>query len=495
MDLELDESSLKVIKKLFEWSDSDGDGFISREDLNVSIGIDSEKEVNEIFSAIKKSGGGNPNDLFISYEEFCKGVMDFPFLIEQFKNEFVFKPLEIEIAEQDESSYGTSDMQRESQRDTQMEFVTLGLRNIISIYTRLLKIEISVDSSAGIEDLLEYLRITLEKVMNKYKKDGDIQTYLINGSIDLYLLVRDLTTYHQDLSTQYKDEIDQQKLTITDIQEKYDKLVQENEKLLEQLEFIEHKAIKTTKAHTEILEEKQNLQQKLEKAKDKEKNFQEQFEYIESIISSKEKAIAQLEKDLRQLNSYKVIQEMRGASGRTAEDMKIRRLTRNSYRQSVPVKDLLSPRRLQIPCSPRFDFKFQFISSQLKIKDEKFKTTQSQLNELEYKLEKSLKEIDKLKEENNKLHDKIHEIQFEFNNKYIESRESSILPIVLPSLYDEIMLAKERTTDNLTLHTRSGVLIEVKDKQTQYIVNVKGKSTQTILPGFKESSHSCFSCF
>lgn len=492
MDLELDENALKVLKNVFEWSDIDGDGRISREDLKLSGGLQTIQEAEVIFKAIKTSAGSNPKDMYITYEEFSKGIMDFPFLLEQFKNEFIPKPLEIEINEEDEYFLETS----ANQRDSQMNFIISGLRDAVVFYSKAYNTQGPQYISSNREDLLEALRQSLEKLRSKHKHKEDPMLLSINAGVEMYLIVRDLTRFHEEVVSELKNELQEKDTMIHELNIKCDDLSDENVHLMYELSNIETKAIKTTAAHSEVLQEKQSLQQKLEKAESNEKTFQEQFSHIQNVIKVKERAISQLEKELRQLNSFKTIQEMTGTTGRTTEDMKTRRLRLSNLRQSTPVKELPSP-RVNFPSprgalmSPRNDFKYQFVSNKLKKKDEIQKMHEDQLTELNILVEMYIKENDKVKEENRKLLERMA------NQKIIESvhrRLSSRESFPIPSLYDEI--AQSRDGSSIEYFTPIALPIEKHglyiDKSTQAIPSMQNLATQTKETSFKrDMSRGC----
>ncbi len=48
-------------------------------------GLEKEEEVEALFLAFKESAGDFSNPDSVSFEEFCRGIIDFPFLLEQFK--------------------------------------------------------------------------------------------------------------------------------------------------------------------------------------------------------------------------------------------------------------------------------------------------------------------------------------------------------------------------------------------------------------------------
>jgi hypothetical protein len=83
--MEFSESELNVLRNAFIASDLDGDGVISKSDLRMTSGLGSEEEVDALMYAMKDAAGNINTDECVSFEEFILGVVDFPFLLEQFK--------------------------------------------------------------------------------------------------------------------------------------------------------------------------------------------------------------------------------------------------------------------------------------------------------------------------------------------------------------------------------------------------------------------------
>ena len=413
--------------------------------------------------------------------------MDFPFLLEQFRNEFNPSKLEILIPEDEEyEEYEYKTVNYEVQRDSQMVFVVSGLQNAILVYSKIFESEMPSNQSNNIEDLLESLRSLLEKIRRKYKSEGDAINVLINGGIELYLLVRDISRFHEEKFSDLQAEIYEFSVTTQNLQEKCEKLADENETLLYHLASIENKAMKTTEAHTEILEKKKNLEIELEKAEDKYKD-------IQSFIKNKEQAILKLEKEIRQLNSFKAIQEMRDT--RDDDYARIKSLRgKKKIRKSVPNSyNFVSPKLSAFFGSPKNDFRLEFEFNQLKVKNELAKKKENELNEFSENYETYMKELDNLKDENLKLNQKLRENYFNINFKLRESRES----LIFPSLFDEMQQILERNTSEANLKGDVSPFnhnVTHSHKETQIVLMTEEKITQTKPINIK-TRNSCLSCF
>ena len=82
--MEFSPEELNVLQNAFNSSDMDGDGLLSKEDIRLTSGLETEEEVEALFQAMKGMGSGGNRDV-ITFEEFTKSFVDFPFLLEHFK--------------------------------------------------------------------------------------------------------------------------------------------------------------------------------------------------------------------------------------------------------------------------------------------------------------------------------------------------------------------------------------------------------------------------
>ena len=440
----LDDSSLKVLRNMFDCYDLDGDGVVSRTDLKLSSDLQTEAAVETVFQALKVSAGGDPHGLYLTYEEFAKGIMDFPFLLDQYKQELQSKDYSPGYNETDYYNVRNS-----FEPGDDMEFLTEKLREAIDLYSRPLGIEPHELATSNREDLVEILRLTLEQLRNRFKHEENLQLDVINGGIELYLLVRDLSRYHEEVTSDLRADLNEKQTFIDTLNMKYERLKENNEKLLYQVSILESNVDKTTKEHNEVLHEKYMLQSRLEIAETVKNNFDDYIDKIEETIVSKEKEISHLEKEIRQLSSFKKIQEMSAAAGRTTEDMKSCKLAQIKYRQSMP----LGQKSVK-QTSLKIDIKAEILSQQLKRKNEDIKFQASELDELELATKVYQKEISKLRDENIALHDTIRSLRFQLNEKRLMDRDSLSQydkklgdrgSNVSQSLFDELQLVRDKS--------------------------------------------------
>ena len=85
--MELSPDELSVLRNAFDSSDIDGDGVLSKQDLRLSSGLETEEEVDGLFYAIKgaDSIASRATSEAITFDEFKKSFVDFPILLEHFK--------------------------------------------------------------------------------------------------------------------------------------------------------------------------------------------------------------------------------------------------------------------------------------------------------------------------------------------------------------------------------------------------------------------------
>jgi Ca2+-binding EF-hand superfamily protein len=80
--MEFTSSELRVLKNAFIASDLDGDGVINKADLKLSSGLLDEQDVDDLMKAMKEAAGSTNGKDEVTFDEFTKGVVDFPFLLE-----------------------------------------------------------------------------------------------------------------------------------------------------------------------------------------------------------------------------------------------------------------------------------------------------------------------------------------------------------------------------------------------------------------------------
>lgn len=58
----------------------------------MSSGLEKDEEIEALFLALKESAGGYKDSDYVTFDEFCKGIIDLPFMLEKFKQDFQESP-------------------------------------------------------------------------------------------------------------------------------------------------------------------------------------------------------------------------------------------------------------------------------------------------------------------------------------------------------------------------------------------------------------------
>lgn len=232
MNLELDSDSLHILKELFNYTDIDKDGLVSIPDLKTSSGLQADNEAEMVFKALKSAAGGDLSKPHLTFDEFSKGIMDFPYLLEHFKNEYI---PQLSSIPQDYEINSPSDLNKDN-----LQFITIGLHDAITLYHRALGGP-HTEHPDHREDLLEVLRFTLEKLRSKCRSENSSSIHLVNAGVELYLLVRDLSRFCEEKMSDYIAIINEKEMNIDELTLNYTRVSNKNKMLENQLGFYEKK--------------------------------------------------------------------------------------------------------------------------------------------------------------------------------------------------------------------------------------------------------------
>mmetsp|Transcript_456 Transcript_456/g.482 ORF Transcript_456/g.482 Transcript_456/m.482 type:complete len:155 (-) Transcript_456:971-1435(-) len=150
----------------------------------MSSGLERDEEVEALFLAFKESAGNFSNKDTVSFEEFCKGIIDFPFLLEQFKQDFQATNLNKSPVQADsdgENDIGryvrelrTYKSQEGNDTDT-MIFLYSGLQESIMDFNNALKLpytSIIPNEAQTPEELMDTLAGLLNKLQTKARQES-----------------------------------------------------------------------------------------------------------------------------------------------------------------------------------------------------------------------------------------------------------------------------------------------------------------------------------
>lgn len=353
-----------------------------------------------------------------------------------------------------------------------MLFFFSGLQDIIFDINKAIKGSISLGSEKTVDDLLDTLSALLNRLVNKSHQENFLGLKDISsGCLRLFDLLKEVVHYHLDTTKDLKNRLKESLLVNDSLKQRCNRVENLNQKLIKQLDQLEYETKETRMAHSEALAQQQILQQQLKKAETSQHDALSHVNLIQQTITQKENAIAQLDKEVRRLNSFKKIQEMRGALGRTPQDMKKIQVQKQEYRQSMPSSQYNSP--LTSPANEFYfddsiqnsDLTFKSKLEQLKLKEELFKKFDLEIKKAKLIEAKLMQELKEAKDEGSFLVLKLREEQLK-NSLDINTEENEMI-MSHNSLFEELnMLDIDKDS--------------VKDRsQEKYDKNSTEKSTQT----------------
>lgn len=451
MDISLDESSVIILRQIFDCSDLDKDGKVSRTDLKLSLGLQTEDEAERFFESLKSLAGGNTAEEFLTFDEYCKGIMDYPDLLEKFRQEM--EQPEIDNLQIHEDEY--------LERSISETFLPTRLKDCISLFNKSIRADLPYLDSDNAEDLLAALRLCLEKLRQKQKSDPD----MVQGSIELLYLVRDLHRFHEEVVSDLQGELNENRLKLSHFQTKLEKSKLYTDNLLNHIHKLESSETRYEKTSINMDQVNQSLRLRLQDAEQSATDTHMYIKQIETVILEKEKQIAKMEKELRQLNSLKTIQVMRVSTGKLSEDAPKPSLNK---RQSVP-SVIETTKKSSISHA---DLKVSIISSQLKQKNEELQQKKMEIDQLNRVSKKYIEEINRLREENFRLIEKNQDLVFEMKFKKSEGAES----LIMPSLFDEF----QKISTSLQDESISSPRIADFNSTAKAFASQRDFSTQTI---------------
>ena len=335
-ELSLDE--VKVLRCAFEASDIDGDGYLSREDLQTSSGLTQSADVESLFNGFKRE---NPGDL-ISFEEFAKGVMDFPFLLEQYREELKERRsadgpiVNIDIIEEEDFPTKPRFQELESIREfpqVQTELRSQAMRQAYGFYSALLshRSTLSWNGSPNEFRLENYVDMTmhlLEKLNSKYSRTppDKVRDALLRGSLKT---VEQLQDCLQALSTvSAASEAREAELSAVnhELERRCALSDSRANSLFDRLQALESEMLQEQSSRQEIQQETSHLQALLQSAHLQGQQTSQELRNIQEEIEAKEAEIGKLQQDLRRLTSRRVLREI--APAEESVTMEIRSIRR-----------------------------------------------------------------------------------------------------------------------------------------------------------------------
>lgn len=431
MDFDFDEKlsndKIKTLRTAFDWTDIDGDGLITREDLKLFSGLKSDLEAESIFRLLKESSGGSPDDLYLTFEEYCKSVMDFPCLLDQLNQELQSR-ITSDIEEEDFESSTEFD---------ELRFISNKLKRILEFYLNLLELKLDPVEIQDytIDQILDHIVKIVEISKDTFAKEYPDQ--FIQGSLKMCSVIRELNNLHMKTVSEMNLKIRETESDLKNSLANISKLNSTNARLTSQVLELEFNNQKVEEINMEILQEKEILIKKIEKNEDEQGqkiDYSDHLKEIELIIKSKEDEILSLDKKRRRLESYKALQEIQKKSKQNSESLMLK-LNRQKTLNLGIMKRTIS--EFSNPIEKNFNSKIK--KFQIQKNEEIILAKNDKIEELTHNLNKMSQVLEVLKQENSVLRQKIKFLDEHQNKNQSVGWESA----VIPSLYEEINFLRD----------------------------------------------------
>lgn len=363
MEIILDTEAVAIIRQAFQCCDIDGDGCISRDDLRISSGLD--EDVDTIFSALKASTDSNP----ITFDEFKKGIMDFPFLLEQFKQEYQSKSTKIKpkipklcikIEEAEDEYISTRDSPT-----FMLQRVFGHFQDAVHEMAETVSAPEPGGSPFSIRrraDSLDECRRLLTSLLRNCDLDNPtFYVSIIKGAISLLDFIESERSKYLDQIDELRSETHNKKMELKSSELNNERLQARNEELLDALSKLESENSRRFEDHISAVNEKNKLQNLL---KNNEAKSKLELGSIQSVIELKEDAIKNLEKEIRRLISYKTIQELSYKKEFSPETFRKNRINSYTPRNVMPTTSpLISPKAIKLQRFNSHQFDLQKVTN------------------------------------------------------------------------------------------------------------------------------------
>lgn len=429
---------------------------------------------------------------YLTFEEFRKCVIDYPFLLEQIKegisglnSSFHKSHLTINTFTE-ETPRESIILEFKQSRDTKearfMIKIFGALIHNLRTFSKAVNIPLETGSAPepcveydkigdaeSIEGLISGIRFALD--MLKEKANGREERNSITtryakclqiaseGAIQLLKLVQETYEYREALSEDYGNKINDLETALEVERFKVYDLKHSNMRLIQQLRQLEKESHISERQNEQILSENQLLQTQLCTIRQQELQAKCEISNIQSLISVKEDEISKLQTEIRRLTSFKTIQEMKGSEVKP-EKYRRMRIEMMTPRSSVTVDNQL--KFPLTPCGNKFQQRVSILDStdsmgtykriceSLKLKKE--------LNQKEVQMYNKLEEIERKYKQEIEFYQaecqRITHLWREEKLKNLSLRSTSVEPTPMHknsrSLFDELEQIGEMTEDSIS---------------------------------------------
>lgn len=348
--------------------------------------MQTDDEVEMLFKALKEAAGSFDYSSPVTFEEFSSGIMDFPFILHKFKEDFesmCSEPKREPRDSADEMSQPSPTKAIFEDPETNLLVDVSVLKEVYDLLRLAQKAKIEDRPSAPepsltprtpaaslTKDAAEMyftlissaLSLIGQKLDNGADKDSNIS--------ELYMMTRMISTALTKLSAAYRATTSSYEDRLVEVREELEASHQSFELAKHQAEVLEENYCQAVGALNQLewefqkhkseaemaLAERSKLESKLEKISQAEEKTLTEMHTIQVDISSKEAEIERLRREVRRLNSLRTIHEMKKDEftqerlDQYKNDLKLR--------NSMPIKALtvISPKSQTNRPSQRFLF-------------------------------------------------------------------------------------------------------------------------------------------
>lgn len=435
----IDEKTYEALKRAYSWLDCDKDNKVSLNDLKEACGINDEAEALTLFESLSPTS----ND-FILFEDFCKGVLNFPLLLKQFKQEY------------------------SNSQETPLDYWVEGIRASISA------LNISVAKLKNPEEISDLLAAEINNYQSHKKRE------LGECCKGLFKLVRNLKETCEAMQGEITHKTLEFEINLENslrekerIEEKYTNLLNQHYTL--ELDFAENQQQQRLLEH-----QLRESGLKLVYAEGQCKSTQKNIEEYKAVLIEKDKIIADLNKKVKINNSLNTLKEMHHKE------------QRNSAVSSTNVSLLSTPQaKLLKSITPRGKFLFDFekIPEKDTLKDQVIKKLRENLQNSMQKYQNLEDTVSRLENANQSLVEKIKQInspKFKYFDE--ENEENDYKFDTFESLRDEIVVLNSDFPISSRISVKPKVLC--KEAAVQY----EWKCSE-VVETKRRGRFSCFSFF
>lgn len=381
-----------------------------------------------LYRAIKQVSSSSMDQ--ITFEEFSKGVMDFPFLLEQFQQELeelgpgdrTGKGLMIDIESIEEEDEGSPKNSRsglglylpnarafhfpssKSSDTTQMQaayhiFANLSKQSFESVPAPTPTAVPSDQPEIPMAELVEMTLLVLSKIQGRFQRSdyGQLVSALAEGAKQLCLQTESTTKSYEDSAADSQRQLELAYARAAEMERRCQMAETSYTLLFDRLKSVEEEASLEHNHREESQQETFHLRDLLKSEQAQGQIVSGELEEIQQAIEAKEEQIEALQRAVRRLNSRKVLHELPSAELIAVQELRAARKERMSsgsayvFKERTPARmsPVISPTSARLSAATRGSETRQLniLNAMLSDKQKQIKTDAKQLQDQERRLE------------------------------------------------------------------------------------------------------------